>query len=102
MKGSPTRKTDVNASQHGSLISFNAGNNLKHEIPDEIDTSIFAKIGMEIEQQFNKSISQVERSFRDNMVEIKQVFYDKLQEFKAYNDALQQNHNMIALQYEAT
>ena len=36
------------------------------------------------------------------MVEIKQVFYEKLQEFKVYNDALQQNHNMIANQYEAT
>ena len=92
MKGSPNRKTDLNASQHGSLVSFSGGNNLKNEMPDEIDTSIFAKIGVEIEQQFNKSISQVEKSFRDNMVEIRQTFFDKLQEFKVYNDALQQNH----------
>ena len=57
------------------------GNTLRNEMPDSIDTSIFAKIGLEIEQQFNKSISQVEKGFRDNMVEIKQVFYEKLQEF---------------------
>ena len=57
-------------------------------MPDKIDTSIFAKIGVEIEQQFNKSISQVEKSFTDNMVEIRQTFFDKLQEFKVYNDAL--------------
>ena len=57
-------------------------------MPDKIDTSIFAKIGVEIEQQFNKSISQAEKSFKDNMVEIRQTFLVKLQEFKVYNDDL--------------
>ena len=61
MKGSPSRKQDFNASQHGSIVSFSGGhmngNSLKNELPEEIDTSIFAKIGLEIEQQFNKSIS---------------------------------------------
>ena len=71
MKGSPGRKPELNTSYQGSIVSFNAANQMKNESPEEIDTSIFAKIGVEIEQQFNKSISQVEKSFRDNMVEIK-------------------------------
>jgi hypothetical protein len=60
--------------------------NLKNERPEDLDITIFAKIGVEIENQFNRSISSVEKVFRDNMHEIKTVFYAKLKEFQAYND----------------
>jgi hypothetical protein len=49
MKGSPGRRPEMNTSYQGSLVSFNAANSLKNESPEEIDTSIFAKIGVEIE-----------------------------------------------------
>ena len=62
--------------------------NLKNDKPEDLDITIFAKIGVEIENQFNKSISSVEKNFRDNMHDIKTVFYAKLKEFQAYNDQL--------------
>ena len=62
--------------------------NLKNDKPEDLDITIFAKIGVEIENQFNKSISSVEKNFRDNMHDIKTVFYAKLREFQAYNDQL--------------
>jgi len=55
--------------------------NLKNDKPEDLDITIFAKIGVEIENQFNKSISSVEKNFRDNMHDIKTVFYAKLKEF---------------------
>jgi hypothetical protein len=55
--------------------------NLKNEKPEALDITIFAKIGVEIENQFNTSISSVEKNFRDNMHDIKTVFYAKLKEF---------------------
>lgn len=78
MSRSPPRRQGLNSSFQGSKEGLI---NLKHDKPEEMDTSIFAKIGVEIENQFNKSVSSIEKNFRDNMHEIKQVFYAKLQEF---------------------
>ena len=81
---SPTRK-NLNSSFQGSKDGLI---NLKNDRPEDLDITIFAKIGIENENQFNKSISSVEKNFRDNMHEIKTVFYAKLKEFQAYNDQL--------------
>ena len=91
---SKTTRADLNASLNMSK-DFSA-TNFKNEKPEDLDVTIFAKIGVEIENQFNKSISSVEKNFRDNMHEIKTVFYAKLQEFQAYNDQLQENHQLIS------
>ena len=73
---SPRRgmNTSFQASKDGLL-------SLKNERPEDLDITIFAKIGVEIENQFNISISSVEKNFRDNMHDIKTVFYAKLKEF---------------------
>ena len=69
-----------------SLITSKDFSSLKQDRPEDLDVTIFAKIGVEIEGQFNKSVASVEKNFRDNMIDIKTIFYSKLKEFQSYND----------------
>ena len=75
---------------------------LKHEQPMEIDLEIFSKFTEEADRQFRASIDSIERNFRENVFEIKQLFYDKLEQFRNFNEAIQQNHDMISQQSENT
>ena len=69
---------------------------LKAEQPMEIDLEIFSKFTEEADRQFRASIDSIERNFRENVFEIKQLFYDKLEQFRNFNEAIQQNHDMIS------
>ena len=77
-------------------------NQIRSEVPMEIDMEIFTKFTDDVDKQFRQSIDSIERNFRENVFEIKQLFYDKLEAFRNFNGAIQHNHENISQMYEST